>query len=316
MQYRHVPVMVKEVVHYLNCSPGKTYVDGTLGGGGHAQAILEAIGPDGMLLGIDRDPAAVSYCREFLQTFRPNVQIFHDDFTHLPQILSRLRIHAVDGILLDLGISLYQLEGSGRGFSFMREEPLDMRMNPQGGQTAAELVNRLSEKRLAGIITEYGEDPWARRIAKAIVNSRQKQRIQTSRELAQIVEHAVPRRHRRGRIHPATRTFQAFRIAVNQELDALETFLNEAVNLLNRRGRLCVVSFHSLEDRIVKERFRALAKGCICPPKLPQCVCGKAPELAVLTKRPVRPSQEEIDANPMARSAKLRAAERLREGEA
>jgi 16S rRNA (cytosine1402-N4)-methyltransferase len=306
--------MVKEVVSYLNCSPGKTYVDGTLGGGGHAQAILEAIGPDGLLLGIDRDPDSISYCKRSLRAFKPNIQIFHNDFTHLPQILSRLHTSKVDGILLDLGVSLYQLERSGRGFTFMRDEPLDMRMNPEEGQTAAELVNKLPERELANIMTEYGEEPRAPRIAKAIVKSRREQAIQTSRELAQVVEQAVPARYRRGRIHPATRTFQAFRIAINHELEALDLFLNEAVDLLNPGGRLCILSFHSLEDRIVKQRFRAHAKGCICPPELPKCVCGESPQLAVLTKRPVRPSQREIQANPMARSAKLRAAERLREG--
>lgn len=307
--------MVKEVIQYLNCSPGKTYVDGTLGGGGHAKAILEAIGPDGVLLGIDRDPAAVRHCRESLHTPKSNIQIFHNDFTDLPQILSRLHIHGIDGILLDLGVSLYQLQGSGRGFTFMRDEPLDMRMNPDTGRTAKELVNRLSEKELADIIFLYGEDRWSRRIAGAIVDQRRKQSINTSLELARIVEGAVPRRHKRGRIHPATRTFQALRIAVNQELERLETFLNNAVCCLHTGGRLCVISFHSLEDRIVKEHFRTLARGCVCPPELPRCVCGKAPELAVLTKRPVRPGEEEIVLNPMARSAKLRAAERLGGGE-
>ena len=315
MPFRHVPVMVKEVIQYLNCSPGKTYVDGTLGGGGHAEAILEAIGPGGMLLGIDRDPAAVRHCRETLHPSKSTVQIFHSDFTDLPQILSRLHIRAVDGILLDVGLSLYQLQGSGRGFSFMRDEPLDMRMNPDRGPTAKELVNRLSEKELADTIFRYGEERWARRIAGAIVRQRRKQRINTSVELARIVEAAVPRRYARGRIHPATRTFQALRIAVNQELEKLQTFLVGAVGCLHTGGRLCIISFHSLEDRIVKEHFRTLARGCICPPELPRCVCGKAPELAVLTKRPVRPGEEETALNPMARSAKLRVAERLGEEE-
>jgi 16S rRNA (cytosine1402-N4)-methyltransferase len=306
--------MVQEVVSYLNCAPGKTYVDGTLGGGGHAQAILETIGPDGWLLGIDRDPDSITHCRESLQSFSPNVQIFHDNFTHLPQILSRLRHRQVDGILLDLGISLHQLEGSGRGFSFMRDEPLDMRMNPAQGQRAAELVNGLPEKELARIIARYGEERWARRIATAIVRGRDKEAIQSSRQLAQIVEQAIPARYRRGRIHPATRTFQAFRIAINDELEALEVFLKDSVDLLNPGGRLCILSFHSLEDRIVKNRFRAFARACICPPELPQCVCEKSPQMTILTKRPVRPSQAEVDTNPMARSAKLRAAERLREG--
>ena len=311
--YRHVPVMVKEIVTCLNCLPGKIYVDGTLGGGGHAQAILEAIAPDGLLLGIDRDPDAVDHCKTFLDTYSPNIQIFHDDFTHLPQILSRLHTGKVDGILLDLGISLHQLVGSGRGFSFMRDEPLDMRMNPQEGEKAAELVNKLPEKRLTEIIAQYGEESWAPRISRAIVKARRRKKIETSRQLAQIVEQVIPVRYRRGRIHPATRTFQALRITVNQELAALQVFLNEAVNLLNPGGRLCILTFHSLEDRMVKERFRALARACTCPPELPQCVCARRPQITLLTKRPLRPTPAEIQANPMARSAKLRAAERLRE---
>ncbi len=311
MQYRHVPVMVREVIDYLNCSPGKTYVDGTLGGGGHAQAILEAIGPDGCLVGIDRDPDAIASAEKSLHRFKLNVQIFHDNFTHLPQILSRMDTTGVDGILLDLGLSLHQLERSGRGFSFMRDEPLDMRMNPEQGQTAAAIVNRLSTKDLADLIAEYGEEPWAVRIAKSIVAARRQQEIRSSLQLAEVVEKAVPARHRRGRIHPATRTFQAIRIAVNQELEALEKFLDEGVNLLNPGGRLCIVSFHSLEDRIVKERFKALARGCSCPPHFPRCVCGKTPQVSILTKKPVQPGRAEVQANPMARSGRLRAAERL-----
>lgn len=311
MQYRHVPVMVREVIDYLNCLPGKTYVDGTLGGGSHAQAIMEAIGPSGRLIGIDRDPDAIAYAGKSLRRFKPNIQIFHDNFTHLPQILSRLHTTGVDGILLDLGLSLYQLEGSGRGFSFMRDEPLDMRMNPEQGHTAAAIVNRLSGKDLADLIAEYGEEPWAVRIAKSIVAARRRQEIRSSLQLAEVVEKAVPARHRRGRIHPATRTFQAIRIAVNQELEALEEFLDEAVNLLNPGGRLCILSFHSLEDRIVKERFKALARGCTCPPHFPMCVCGKTPQVSILTKKPARPGPAEVQANPMARSGRLRVAERL-----
>ena len=311
MQYRHVPVMVKEVIDYLNCSSGKAYVDGTLGGGGHARAILDAIGAEGCLVGIDRDPDAIAYAGKSFHRYKPNVHIFHDNYTNLPKILSRLHIAGVDGILLDLGLSLYQLEGSGRGFSFMREEPLDMRMNPEQGRTAEAIVNRLSEKELAGIIGRYGEESWAVRIAKSIVAARRQQAIRSSLQLAEVVKKAIPARHRRGRIHPATRTFQAIRIAVNQELEALERFLYEAVNFLNPGGRLCILSFHSLEDRIVKERFKALARGCNCPPHFPKCVCGKTPQVSILTKKPVRPGQAEVQANPMARSARLRAAERL-----
>jgi 16S rRNA (cytosine1402-N4)-methyltransferase len=303
--------MVEEVIDYLHCSPGKTYVDGTLGGGGHAEAILRAVVPDGWLIGIDRDPDAVACARESLRRFKPNIKIFHDNFTHLPQILSRSSTKGVDGILLDLGVSLYQLEGSGRGFSFMRNEPLDMRMNPEDGKTAEAIVNELSEKELSDVMVRYGEEPWAWRIAKAIVQARRRGRICSTSQLADIVTAAIPRRHRPRRINPATRTFQALRIAVNEELDGLKIFLEHAVDLLNPKGRLCVISFHSLEDRIVKRQFKALARGCECPADMPVCVCGKRPRVRILTKRPVRPSAVEVTVNPMARSAKLRAVERL-----
>jgi 16S rRNA (cytosine1402-N4)-methyltransferase len=305
--------MVNEIVDYLNCSPGKTFVDGTLGGGGHAKAILEAIGSNGFLVGIDRDQDAIAHAGKSLHPFKPNFQVFHDNYTHLPHILSQLHTSKVDGILLDLGLSLYQLEGSGRGFSFMRDEPLDMRMNPEEGVTAESLVNKLSERDLADLIARYGEEPRAVRIAKRIVASRRREKIRSSLQLAEIVKQAIPARFRRGRIHPATRTFQAIRIAVNRELECLEEFLDVATECLNPEGRLCILSFHSLEDRLAKDRFRALARGCTCPPDFPKCVCGKQPQISILTKRPVRPGDAEVRANPMARSAKLRAAERLRE---
>jgi 16S rRNA (cytosine1402-N4)-methyltransferase len=311
MRYRHIPVMVKEVIHYLDCSSGKAYVDGTLGGGGHAQAILRAIAPDGFLIGIDRDPDAVACARESLREFRPNLQIFHDNFIHLPQILSRSSTKSVDGILIDLGLSLHQLERSGRGFSFMRDEPLDMRMNPQEGQTAEEIVNELSEKELSDLMTCYGEERWARRIAKRIVQARRRERLRSTLQLAYVVKSAIPARYRPRRINPATRTFQALRIAVNEELDGLKIFLEHAVDCLKPKGRLCILSFHSLEDRIVKGHFKALARGCECPADIPVCVCGKRPRVRILTKRPVKPEAAEVTANPMARSARLRAAERL-----
>lgn len=311
MQYRHVPVMVKEVLGYLGCSPGKTYVDGTLGGGGHAQAILRVIGPNGFLIGMDRDPDAIAGARRYLRDFKSNVQFVNENFISIPEVLSQSNTRGVDGILLDLGLSLYQLEGSGRGFSFMRDEPLDMRMNPEEENTAEAIVNRFSEKKLADLIARYGEDPWAMRIAKCIVRARRRARIRSTSQLAEIVKEAIPARHRPRRINPATRTFQALRIAVNQELEYLKVFLGHAADLLNPKGRLCIISFHSLEDRIVKQHFKALARGCDCPPDFPVCVCGKKPQVRILTKRPARPDPAEIKANPMARSAKLRAAERL-----
>jgi 16S rRNA (cytosine1402-N4)-methyltransferase len=314
MPNRHISVMVNEVIDYLGCSPGKTYVDGTLGGGGHAQAILRLIGPKGLLIGVDRDPDAIAWARDALQKFHSNVQLFNDNYTRLPHILAQAGRKGVDGIVLDLGLSLYQLEGSGRGFSFMRDEPLDMRMNPEDPHSAEDMVNRFSEKDLAHLLARYGEEPWAKRIAKAIVRVRRNGRITSSLQLAEIVKEAIPAKYRSRRIHPATRTFQALRIAVNRELEGLEAFLNQAVGLLNPRGRLCVLSFHSLEDRIVKQRFKAMARGCDCPPDFPVCVCGKRPQVAILTRKPVAPDPAEVASNPMARSAKLRAVERLEGG--
>ncbi len=311
MRYRHIPVMVGEIVDYLDCSPGKTYVDGTLGGGGHAKAILQVISPGGVLIGIDRDPDALVQARQSLHAFQSNIQLFNDNYARLAHILSMSNRRGVDGILLDLGLSLYQLEGSGRGFSFMRDEPLDMRMNPEQPNSAEEIVNGFSEKALADLIFRFGEESWARRIAKGIVRARGQERIRSSLQLAEIVENGIPARHRPRRIHAATRTFQALRIAVNRELESLETFLKDAVDFLNPKGRLCILSFHSLEDRIVKQRFKALARGCDCPPDFPVCVCGKSPKVRILTKKPVRPDPAEVKTNPMARSTKLRAVERL-----
>lgn len=311
MLYRHIPVMVNEVIDCLGCSPGKTYVDGTLGGGGHAQAILQVVGPSGSLIGIDRDPDAILWTSKALHKFQSNIQLFNDNFARLPQILSYAGRKGVDGILLDLGLSLYQLEGSGRGFSFMRDEPLDMRMNPDDHYSAEDMVNKFSEKDLADILVRYGEEVWAKRIAKAIVRERRSTRITSSLRLADIVKGAIPAKYRPRRIHAATRTFQALRIAVNHELENLETFLDHSAGLLKPGGRLCIITFHSLEDRIVKQRFRALARGCDCPRDFPVCVCGKRPLVRSLTKRPVIPSPAELASNPMARSAKLRAVERL-----
>lgn len=312
-QYRHVSVMVNEVIDYLDCSPGKTYVDGTLGGGGHARAILQAVGPSGFLIGIDQDPDAIAWASEALRKFKPNVQFFNDNFARISQILSLAKKKKVDGMLLDLGLSLHQLEGSGRGFSFLREEPLDMRMNPGLRDSAEDIINGFTEHGLADVIARYGEERWARRIAKAIVRVRRSAKITSSLQLAQIVKDAIPARYRPRRIHPATRTFQALRIAVNRELKNLETFLDHAMGLLNPKGRICIVSFHSLEDRIVKQRFSAMAKGCLCPPEFPVCVCGKVPQVRILTRKPVTPKPDELEMNPMARSAKLRAVERLEE---
>jgi 16S rRNA (cytosine1402-N4)-methyltransferase len=311
MPYRHVPVMLEEVLAYLDCRPGKRYADCTLGGSGHARGICERISPDGLLIGIDQDPDAVANAREVLRGFQACSRLFCGNFVELPDYLDDLRISALDGILLDLGISLHQLEGSGKGFSFQRDEPLDMRMGRSGETTAATIINTASEEELRRIFKTYGEEPRAARIARKIAAARRRGVIRTSGQLAGIVARAVGGRAGSGRLHPATKVFMGLRIAVNRELERLETFMQRVDELLNPGGRLCVLAFHSLEDRIVKQRLRVLAKGCHCPPDFPQCVCGAQPAVRILTPKVVKPSRAEVLQNPMARSCRLRAAEKL-----
>ncbi len=312
MSYKHIPVMLSEVVHYLNCKPGKIYADCTLGGSGHASAILEKIIPDGILIGIDQDIDAIKNAKKILKPYELNIHLFHDNFINLPKILSQLNITAVDGILLDLGISFHHLDSSGRGFSFRKDEPLDMRMNIESDTTAEELINTMDEKSLAEIFFKYGEERYSRKIAKKIVNVRKKEKIKSSRQLAEIVCGAVSgKASSRRRIHPATRVFMAVRIAVNKELNILNSFMETAFDLLKPEGRFCILSFHSLEDRIVKRKIKLLEGRCICPPALPRCVCNKTRVIRSLTKKVLRPTEEEITANPMARSARMRVVERL-----
>ncbi|MGD9056448.1 MAG: 16S rRNA (cytosine(1402)-N(4))-methyltransferase RsmH [Desulfobacterales bacterium] len=312
MAYRHIPVMLNEAIHYLNCRPGKTYTDCTLGGSGHAKAICERILPDGLLIGIDQDIDAITNAQKALQSYSSNIHLFHGNFKNLPQYLARINIDAVDGILLDLGLSLHQLESSGRGFSFQKDEPLDMRMDKRSATRARDLINDFSEDALRKIFKDLGEERWSKQIARSIVKRRRQEKIQTSRQLAQIVSEAVPRRKiAEARIHPATRVFMALRIAVNRELEVLSGFMAWVADWLNPAGRLCVLSFHSLEDRIVKQQIKAMEKGCICPPKIPECACGKKPVMRALTKKVVRPTEAEVARNPMARSTRLRAAVRI-----
>lgn len=312
MPFKHIPVMLPQVLHYLNCKQGKIYVDCTLGGSGHARAICEKIVPDGVLIGIDQDIDAIQNATEVLKQFDFSIHLFHENFVHLPELLRQLRIAAVDGILLDLGISLHQLESSGRGFSFNKEEPLDMRMNIEASTKAEDLINSMEEKSLRNIFQEYGEERWAGQIAKKIVKQRQRKAIRSSAELAQIICDAVPKKASfNQKIHPATRVFMALRIAVNRELERLDLFMENVADLLNPKGRLCVLSFHSLEDRIVKHRIKALEKTCVCPPDFPKCVCTQKKIVRSLTKKVVRPTKDEIEINPMARSSKLRAFEKI-----
>lgn len=309
--FRHLPVMPAEVLSYLAPRPGGIYLDGTVGGGGHAAQILEASSPDGLLIGFDRDPEALRAATERLAPYGSRVRLVQRNFVTLTETLTEMGVTAIDGILLDLGVSSYQLDTGERGFSFQQDAPLDMRMDPSSGETAADLVNGLPERELARIIREYGEERWAVRIAAFIVKARATAPIETTLQLVDIIKGAIPRAKWEERLHPATRTFQALRIAVNRELESLDEGLAAGVRLLNRDGRVVVISFHSLEDRIVKHSFRQLAQGCICPKSLPRCVCNNRPQLQVLTGKPVMAGEAEVAANPRARSARLRAARKL-----
>lgn len=315
MAYRHVPVMRREVLAYLDCRPGKTVVDGTLGGAGHARDICERIAPDGRLIGIDQDPEAIANARIVLAPFAERVHLVQENFANTAKVLSGLGIAGVDGILLDLGLSLNQIENSGRGFSFQREEPLDMRMDPRLEESAADLVNRLDERQLAEIFHHFGEERHARGISRRLVAERRRGPIRTSAELARIVGAGQPRGKSGGRrIHPATRVFMALRIAVNRELERLEAFFDALPDILNPGGRVCILAFHSLEDRIVKQRLKALSQAPRHDPWPGEPASGPGGILTVLTRKVVRPGPDEIAANPAARSTKLRAAERTREG--
>jgi 16S rRNA (cytosine1402-N4)-methyltransferase len=304
--------MVQEVLGFLRCERDAVIVDATLGLGGHARAILEKIRPGGLLIGIDRDRESLEIARLRLAEYAGSTRLFHDNFKNLPLVLNNLGAKPVDGILLDLGVSSYQLLSPERGFSFQSDAMLDMRMDQSQRLTAADLVNDLPEDQLADIIFRYGEERQARRIAAAIVHERRQGRITRSSQLSQIVSRNVRVRGYQ-RIHSATRTFQALRIAVNRELEGLEEFLQNAVSFVKPGGRIVVISFHSLEDRIVKTAFRKLSGQCICdrPPEL--CKCSREVLVRVITRRPVTPSSSEVATNPRARSARLRAAEKVRD---
>jgi len=306
-----MPVLPAEVLRFLSPKPGRIYLDGTLGGAGHASLILEASTPDGVLIGLDRDEAALAAARDRLAPFGARVRLFHRNFAELADLLAELGIARIDGFLLDLGVSSHQLDSGERGFSFQQDAPLDMRMDTGKGETAAELVNGLPEEELIRVIREYGEERWAKRIASFIVRARAEAPIETTLQLTDLIKGAIPRGAWEERLHPATRTFQALRIAVNDELGSLERGLTAGLSLLKSGGRGVVISFHSLEDRIVKNTFRTLARGCTCPKDFPRCVCGTVPLVRVLTGKPVMAADAEVAINPRARSAKLRAVEKL-----
>jgi len=302
----HIPVLVKETLEALAVQPGGRYIDCTLGAGGHAAAILERSSPGGQLLGIDADPEAIKIARARLEAYSGSTLLINENFVNLQAICLKYDFFPVHGILFDLGLSSLQLNGNGRGFSFQHDAPLDMRLSPSQEVTAADIINTSSEAELAHLIRKYGEEGYSHQIAHRIVNQRP---IKTTLQLAQTIEQAIGRR--RGRIHPATKTFQALRIAVNQELEYLEAALKQAINLLGFEGRLVVISYHSLEDRLVKQFMRQESRGCICPPGIPTCICGHTVSLRLINKRVITPSLVEVQLNPRSRSAKLRAAERI-----
>jgi 16S rRNA (cytosine1402-N4)-methyltransferase len=310
--YSHAPVMPREVLEYLAPKPGGRYLDGTLGLGGHARLVLEAA-EGAELIGLDRDLQALERARAGLTGFGDRLHTANETYARFPLALEDLGWERIDGALLDLGVSSLQLDDPDRGFSFLRDGPLDMRMNPTGGdEPARNIVNKASFERMRDIIRDLGEEPMAGRIARLIVSEREEEPIETTLRLASIVERAYPAKWKRtGRTHPATKTFQALRMAVNRELDELSGFLDRIPDWLAEGGRVVVISFHSLEDRIVKRAFRHGATECVCPPRQPLCTCEKVKELRILTKKPLVPTQEEQHQNPRSRSAKLRAAERL-----
>lgn len=310
MEFSHVSVLLKETVDALRVSDGGIYIDGTLGGGGHTEAILRRSGGC-RVIGIDRDMDAVRAAGERLSPFKDRISIVNSNFSQVISAAENLGISGIDGAVLDLGVSSYQLDNAERGFSYMKDAPLDMRMNRMDTKTAYDVINTYDKNRLTEIFYSYGEEKWSKRIADFIVDRRKKSPVKTTLELAGIISAAIPAGAREKGSHPAKRVFQAVRIEVNGELEILKNALCDFVSLLKPEGRLAVITFHSLEDRIVKQCFSELATGCTCPRDFPVCVCGKRSVVKIITKKPVLPSDEECRTNPRAKSAKLRVAQKL-----
>lgn len=310
MEFNHVSVLLEETVKQLNIKKDGIYVDGTLGGAGHSYRICKKLGEGGRLIGIDQDEEAVRTSTERLKEFGDRVSIVKSNYVHMKQILKELGIGGVDGIVLDLGVSSYQLDNAGRGFSYMEDAPLDMRMDREQSITAKEIVNSYPESEIFRIIKEYGEERFAKSIARNIVKTRKEKEIETTLELVDIIRRSMPAKARNGKGHPAKRTFQAIRIECNRELEVLREALDTMVDLLNDHGRICIITFHSLEDRIVKTHFKKSENPCTCPPDFPVCVCGNVSKGKVVTRKPILPSAEEQEKNPRSKSAKLRVFER------
>ena len=311
MEFKHVSVLKDECIEGLQIKSSGTYVDGTFGGGGHAMEVISRLNGNGRFIGIDQDQDAVENGRAKLEPYKEKAQLVRDNFSNIISIMKDLHIVSVDGILLDIGVSSYQLDTGERGFSYMHDAELDMRMDQRNPMTAKRMIAEYSEKELATIIKDYGEERWATRIAQFVVAERKIKPIETTGELVEVIKKAVPKGARKDGPHPAKRTFQALRIAVNNELGILEQAIEDMAGLLAPGGRLCIITFHSLEDRIVKQTFHRLEHPCTCPPEFPVCVCGKKPSIRVITRKPILPSEEELEFNPRARSAKLRILEKL-----
>lgn len=310
MEFNHISVLLNEVIEGLNIKEDGIYVDGTLGGAGHSLEIVKKL-KNGKLIGIDQDLNALDKASQVLKDYKDKIILKHNNYENIDIVLDEIGIEKVDGILLDLGVSSHQLDEESRGFSHNKDAPLDMRMDSTSDFTAWDVVNNYSQEKLQEIIWNYGEDRWAKRIAEFIVSERALKPIETTLELVSVIKKAIPKAVRMEGHHPAKRTFQAIRIEVNRELEVLQNSINKMVNLLNDNGRLAIITFHSLEDRIVKEAFKELYKDCICPPNYPKCMCDKKREIEIITRKPIIPTQEELERNSRARSAKLRVAEKL-----
>ena len=311
MEFVHKPVLFDECMENLNIKADGVYVDGTLGGAGHSLGIAKSLNKNGTLIGIDRDVEALAVSKQRLAEVNPKVMLVNDNHKNIKEILANLGIYKADGILLDLGVSSYQLDNKDRGFSYRFDAPLDMRMNTNDKMTAKTVVNECTKEELIKIFRDYGEEKWSARIAEFIVTEREKKPIETTFELVDIIKAAVPAGAREEKGHPAKRVFQAIRIYVNEEISELENAVRNAIDSLAVGGRLCIITFHSLEDRIVKEVFNEEAKSCICPPDFPTCVCGKKSRIKLVNRKPILPTDEELEVNLRAHSAKLRVAEKI-----
>lgn len=310
MEFKHVSVLLQETVDGLNVKPDGIYVDGTLGGGGHSYEVCTRLGAKGSIIGIDQDEAAIEAASIRLKDFGEKVTIVRSNYCDMKSRLHELGIDKVDGIMLDLGVSSYQLDTADRGFSYREDAPLDMRMDQRSEMTARDIVNDYSEMDLYRVICDYGEDKFAKNIARHIVRERAKRPIETTGELTEVIRHAIPMKFQKKTGHPAKRTFQAIRIELNRELDVLRDSLDDMIDMLNPGGRLCIITFHSLEDRIVKSAFKKNENPCTCPSDFPVCVCGKVSKGRVITRKPILPSEEEMEVNSRSKSAKLRIFER------